>query len=112
MLEVFLTIDVEAWCDEWSNLDAQFPAAFQRYVHGPGGQGGLPTQLQVMNDHGLKSVCFVEPLFAGRFGQAPLAEVVGVVQQAGHEVQLHLHTEWVMLLLSLGGLVMLRRWKS
>jgi hypothetical protein len=95
VLEVFFTIDTEVWCDEWQHLDAQFPAAFQRYVHGPQGQGGLATQLQVLNDHGLRSVCFVEPLFAGRFGLAPLAEMVGVVQQAGHEVQLHLHTEWV-----------------
>jgi hypothetical protein len=95
VIEVFFTIDVEIWCGGWARLDAEFPSAFDRYVYGPGHQGGLPTQLLVLNDHGLKSVCFVEPLFAGRFGLAPLAEIVGIVQQAGHEVQLHLHTEWV-----------------
>ncbi len=95
VLEVFFTVDVEVWCGGWTRLDAEFPSAFERYVHGPGRQGGLPTQLQVLNDHGLKSVCFVEPLFAGRFGLEPLTEIVGIVQDAGHEVQLHLHTEWV-----------------
>lgn len=95
MVEVFFTIDVEVWCDDWAALDAQFPGAFERYVYGPERQGGLPTQLQVLNDHGLTSVCFIEPLFSARFGPDPLAEIVGLVQQAGHEVQLHLHTEWV-----------------
>ena len=95
VLEVFFTIDVEVWCGDWAALDARFPSAFDRYVYGPGRQGGLTTQLQILSDHGLTSVCFVEPLFAGRFGLSPLTEIVGIVQQAGHEVQLHLHTEWV-----------------
>lgn len=94
MLEVFFTIDVEIWCDGWDDIDAKFPGSFQRYVHGPGGQGGLVEQLKVLSDHGLPSVCFVEPLFAGRFGLEPLAEIVGRIQQGGHEVQMHLHTEW------------------
>jgi peptidoglycan/xylan/chitin deacetylase (PgdA/CDA1 family) len=95
MLEVFFTVDVEIWCDGWQDIDAKFPSAFQRYVHGPGGRGGLVEQLKVLSDHGLPAVCFVEPLFAGRFGPAPLAEIVGRVQEGGHEVQMHLHTEWV-----------------
>jgi hypothetical protein len=55
----------------------------------------MPFQFKVMNDHGLKSVCFVEPLFSARFGLQPLSEIVGMVKEAGHENQLHLHTEWV-----------------
>lgn len=95
MLEVFLTIDVEVWCDGWNDLDAKFPSAFERYVYGPRREGGLPTHLKIIGDHGLTATCFVEPLFAGRFGLAPLTEIVGLVREAGHEVQLHLHTEWV-----------------
>lgn len=95
MLEVFFTIDVEIWCDGWTDIDRKFPAAFHRYIHGTNGRGGLRDQLRVLGDHGLQAVCFVEPLFAGRFGHGPLAEVVGLVQEEGHEVQLHLHTEWV-----------------
>jgi peptidoglycan/xylan/chitin deacetylase (PgdA/CDA1 family) len=95
MLDVYFTIDVEVWCDGWHDLDARFPAAFERYVYGQGRRGGLPLHLQILNDHGIHSTCFVEPLFAGRFGIEPLTEIVGLILAAGHEVQLHLHPEWV-----------------
>ena len=97
MLDVFLTVDVEVWCDGWDDIDAKFPTAYERYIHGrtPRGDYGLPFQLKVLNDHGLGAVFFVEPLFATRFGIAPLTEVVSLLQGGGQEVQLHLHTEWV-----------------
>ena len=97
MLNVFFTIDVEVWCNGWHNIDEKFADAFARCIHGetPQGSYGLPYQLKVMNDHGLTSVCFVEPLFSARFGPDPLDEIVGLVNAAQHETQLHLHTEWV-----------------
>jgi peptidoglycan/xylan/chitin deacetylase (PgdA/CDA1 family) len=94
-LDVFFTIDVEIWCDGWENLDANFPDAFDRYIFGCAGRGGLDEQLRILGEHGLRAVCFVEPLFAGRFGKAPLERIVALIQESGHEVQLHLHTEWV-----------------
>jgi len=33
--------------------------------------------LRILNDHGLRGVFFVEPLFSARFGLAPLQEIVG-----------------------------------
>lgn len=97
MLKVFFTVDVEIWCDGWQDIDRKFAASFRKYVYGPTAQGdyGLPYTLQVLNDHGLKGVFFVEPLFATRFGIAPLAQIVGLIRDAKQEVQLHLHTEWV-----------------
>jgi hypothetical protein len=97
MLNVFFTVDVEVWCDGWENIDDKFASALDQYIYGTTKQGsfGMPYQLKVMNDHGLTSVCFIEPLFSARFGQQPLDEIVGLVNEAGHEVQLHLHTEWV-----------------
>jgi peptidoglycan/xylan/chitin deacetylase (PgdA/CDA1 family) len=97
MLDVFLTVDVEVWCDGWDNIDAKFPDAFKRYVYGPTSKGdyGLPFQLRLLQEHGLTAVFFVEPLFATRFGSAPLEEILGLVRQPAHEIQLHLHTEWV-----------------
>lgn len=96
-LDVFFTVDVEVWCDGWTDIDAKFPQAFRRYVYGPTAAGdfGLPYQLELLRAHGLKGVFFIEPLFAARFGTDALAEVVGLVRDAGHETQLHLHTEWV-----------------
>ena len=96
MLDVFFTVDVEIWCQGWSDLDRKFPAAFKRYIYGstPQGDFGLPYKMDVLNQHGLKGVFFIEPLFALRFGQTALDEIVGLVRERGHEVQLHLHTEW------------------
>jgi len=51
--------------------------------------------MEILSHHGLKSVFFVEPLFATRFGLARLQKMVGLIQDASHEVQLHLHTKWV-----------------
>jgi len=97
MLDVFITVDVEVWCDGWQDIDARFPAAFERYVHGPTAAGahGLPLLLRVLGDHGLTGTFFVEPLFSTRFGAQPLAEIVGLIRQARQDIQLHLHTEWV-----------------
>jgi hypothetical protein len=96
-VKVYFTVDVEIWPGAWDGLDSRFPEAFRRYIYGdtPQGQYGLPMTLRVLSEHGLRGVFYVEPLFSFRFGLAPLQEVVGLVREAGHEVQLHLHTEWV-----------------
>jgi hypothetical protein len=97
MVDVFFTVDVEIWCDGWDGIDEKFPAAYRTYVYGPTSRGdyALPATMRILNDHGLRGVFFVEPLFSTRFGPAPLEELVGLIQRAGQEVQLHLHTEWV-----------------
>lgn len=96
-MDVFLTVDVEVWCDGWDNIDAEFPSAFQRYIYGPTSRGdyGLPYQLHQLQEHGLTGVFFVESLFSTRFGLDSLAEIIGLVRERGQEIQLHLHTEWV-----------------
>ncbi|SFN79125.1 hypothetical protein SAMN05216386_1851 [Nitrosospira briensis] len=97
MIDVFLTVDVEVWCDGWDDIDAKFPSAFQRYIYGHTSRGdyGLPYQLHQLQEYGLTGVFFVEPLFSTRFGLEPLSEIISLVQERGHEIQLHLHTEWV-----------------
>lgn len=97
MMDVFYTVDTEVWCDGWDDLDARFPAAFDRHIHGRTARGdyGLPLQARLLQDHGLTGVFFVETLFATRFGAAPLAEIVGMLNDARQDVQLHLHTEWL-----------------
>ena len=94
---MFFTVDTEIWCGGWDDIDRKFPDAFQRYVYGPTDQGNYALSMTMKNlsDHGLKGVFFVEPLFTARFGLDPLQEMVGLIQDAGHEVQLHMHTEWV-----------------
>lgn len=96
-LDVWFTVDVEVWCDGWDDVRGRFPEAFRRYVYGPTARGdyALPHLIRVLNDHGLQGNFFVEPLFAGCVGEAPLAEIVGLLRDGRQDVQLHLHTEWV-----------------
>ncbi len=97
MLDVFVTVDVEVWCGGWDNIDEKFPTAFKRYVYGQTEQGsfGLPYQTELLVEHGLTGVFFVEPLFSTRFGMEPLVEIVDLLKSTKQEIQLHLHTEWV-----------------
>lgn len=96
-MRVHLTFDVEVWCQGWRRLKEDFPLAFRKYVYGPppGESAALPLNLRILRDHGLKAVFFVEPLFSFCFGIEPLQEIVGLVLDAGQEVQLHLHPEWL-----------------
>ena len=96
-MKVHLTFDVEVWCNDWTRLDERFPAAFRRYVYGQSAQGeyALPKTLEIMARHGLQGVFFVEPLFAARFGVEHLQTIIALIRQAGQDVQLHLHPEWV-----------------
>lgn len=95
-MRVYLTFDIEVWCRSWETLDADFPWAFDRYVFGRSSHGcyALPETLDILARHGLYGVFFVEPLFAARFGTEHLARIVTIIQDAGQEVQLHLHPEW------------------
>ena len=95
-MNVFLTFDIEVWCNGWDDLDNVFPGSFERYVYGrsPHGSYALPETLAILNRHDLTGVFFVEPLFAARFGIEYLEIIVRLIQEAGHEVQLHLHPEW------------------
>ncbi|WP_350282642.1 polysaccharide deacetylase [Nitrosomonas sp.] len=95
-MNVLFTFDVEIWCNSWSTLDEDFPASFDRYVFGRSAKGeyALPKILDTLGTHGLKGVFFVEPLFAAHFGVEYLKIIVRLIQDAGQEVQLHLHPEW------------------
>lgn len=95
-LNILLTFDIEIWCNGWKSLDADFPAAFERYVYGRSSAGdyALPKILEILNRQGLRGVFFVEPLFAARFGVRYLAEITKLISDAGQELQLHLHPEW------------------
>lgn len=95
-MKVYLTFDIEVWCNNWAELDQRFPASFERYIYGRSAHGdfALPATLRILQDQGLCGVFFVEPLFAARFGQRYLDIVVGMILSAQQDVQLHLHPEW------------------
>lgn len=88
------TIDVEFWP---TSVDpAVLEAGFGRNILGGEGRShGLRYQLDRLGAHGLTGVCFVEALNAIAAGPDYLRRMVSLIQEAGHEVQLHLHPEWL-----------------
>lgn len=97
MLNVFISVDTEVstygsrWCPSRISED------IDRDIIGvtTHGEFGVPYQIDVLNRHGLKAGFFVEALFGCVVGLGPLQDMVRMVQDGGHEVQLHLHTEWL-----------------
>jgi hypothetical protein len=98
MLNVFITNDVEVW--PWHSLNrsrADLQAEVDRSIWGRvgGGEFGIGYQMRVLNANGLKGIFFVESLCASVLGSEFLRPVVRDIQSGGHDVQLHVHTEWV-----------------
>jgi hypothetical protein len=59
------------------------------------GRFGIGWQMGQMEARGLKGVFFVDPLPSLVYGEAWLVDAVGPIIARGHEVQLHIHTEWL-----------------
>ena len=61
----------------------------------PTGPLGIHYQMDRFDTHGLKAVFFVDPMPALIWGSEAVADVVGPIVARGHDVQLHLHSEWL-----------------
>lgn len=96
-MKVFLTVDVELWPSSWERCRQEFPQSFRRFILGETSRGavGLPFQLRTLNDHELRCTFLVESLFSREIGIEPLQDIVRLVADAGHDVQLHAHPEWM-----------------
>ena len=63
----------------------------------PTGPRGIHHQMDRFDAHGIKAVFFVDPMPALIWGTAAIADIVGPIVARGHDVQLHLHSEWLEL---------------
>ena len=97
MLDVLITVDVEIWPTTCARVKGGIRDAMSRSIYGKtrAGDFGLAYQLGLLNAHKLKAIFFVEALFADAVGIEYLQEIVDLITDAGQEVQLHLHTEWL-----------------
>jgi peptidoglycan/xylan/chitin deacetylase (PgdA/CDA1 family) len=100
MTKVYFTIDTEY---EFGFAARHGLAAraenFARSIRGatPAAEAGTFHQMDVFERHGLKAVFFVDPMPALVWGTGAIAEVVEPILERGHDVQLHIHTEWLAL---------------
>ena len=63
----------------------------------PAGAVGIRYQMDMFDRHGLRAVFFVDPMPALFYGPEAVAAMVKPIVARGHDVQLHLHTEWLAL---------------
>jgi peptidoglycan/xylan/chitin deacetylase (PgdA/CDA1 family) len=56
---------------------------------------GIGWQMDLLDRHGLKGVFFLDPMPALVHGADFLAPIVGAIVGRGHEVQMHIHSEWL-----------------
>jgi hypothetical protein len=61
----------------------------------PAGAFGIGWQMDLLDRHGLKGVFFLDPMPALVHGADFLTPIVGAIVARGHEVQMHIHTEWL-----------------
>jgi hypothetical protein len=97
-MKVILTIDTEittpllpAWRER--RLDREY----RRDVLGATSQGeyGIGYQAEILKQYGLRATFFVDPFFSLFAGPEKLQKTVRLLQHAGQDVQLHIHTEWL-----------------
>ena len=59
------------------------------------GRYGLPYQLDMLRQHGLRCTFFVDAMFSLAIGLRPLRDLVSLIQGYGQRIELHLHPEWL-----------------
>ena len=59
------------------------------------GDFGIHFQMDMLERYGLKGVFFVDPMPALVHGPSIVRDIVDPIVARGHEVQLHIHTEWL-----------------
>lgn len=56
---------------------------------------GIGWQMDMLDRHGLKGVFFLDPMPTLVHGPDFLIPIVEAIESRGHEVQMHIHTEWL-----------------
>lgn len=98
MTRVYITIDTEyssGMCTGRSPADRAENYARCIACLTPEGPAGITHKLQLLRQHGQKAVFFVDPMPALIWGIGAIEDVVGPIIEAGQDVQLHCHTEWL-----------------
>ena len=98
MTRVYITIDTEyssGMCTGRSPADRAENYARCIACLTPEGPAGITHKLELLQQHGQKAVFFVDPMPALIWGIGAIEDVVAPILEAGQDVQLHCHTEWL-----------------
>ncbi|QIQ87043.1 hypothetical protein [Erythrobacter sp.] len=61
----------------------------------PEGPAGITHKLKLFEQYGVRAVFFVDPMPALQWGVAAIEDILAPILEAGQDVQLHCHTEWL-----------------
>ncbi len=103
MTKIYITIDTEysfAFAREAYAKAENGGGQAHNYAHSiacetPEGSVGIQYQMDVFDRYGLTGVFFVDPMPALIWGVEAIRQVVEPIVARGHDVQLHLHSEWL-----------------
>jgi hypothetical protein len=98
MTQIYITIDTEYSAGLYKRApDSSHRSNFDLSIAGktPKGDVGIEFQMDVFDRHGLKAVFFVDPMPALVWGTQAITDIVRPIIDRGHDVQLHVHTEWL-----------------
>lgn len=96
MTQVLITVDTELSALLYQNgFDLESNLASSIYGNCAQGCFGICWQMDMMRKHGLRGIFFVDPMPSLVYGDAWLRDVIATILEHGHEVQLHIHTEWL-----------------
>ncbi len=98
MLRVYITIDTEYSAGRYkSGTHRDVASNYACSIAGdtPTGAFGIGYQMDVFERYGLRGVFFVDPMPALVWGVDAIKRVVEPIVERGHDVQLHIHTEWL-----------------
>jgi len=96
MTALLITIDTEIsalFQEGGMALDANIGSSI--WGQAQGRAYGIGWQMDELERHGLKGVFFVDPMPALVHGIDFLKPIVAAIAGRGHEVQLHIHSEWL-----------------
>lgn len=92
MTKIFITCDTELS----AALFQAGVSADENFARSIGCDGwGVEWQMDRLDEYGLTGVFFVDPMSALVYGVDVIARIVQPIVVRGHEVQLHLHPEWL-----------------
>ncbi len=98
MTSVYITIDTEYSSRLFAKLGPSSRLEnFKRSIvcETPTGAVGIEYQMDVLDRYNLKAVFFVDPMPALVWGIDAISDIVRPIINRGHDVQLHIHTEWL-----------------
>lgn len=96
MTALLITIDTELSSllhDRGLGLDDNIRSSI--WGEAQGKSYGIGWQMDELERHGLKGVFFVDPMPALLYETEFLRPIISAIVERGHEVQLHIHSEWL-----------------